>query len=115
MGRLVPRDAIKAPAQPLRSEKHIFGFPNLVHKHKARVRISNMATLFTIKVMRKVSENGGAVVLQNPENSLLWKIPQLAKLSREFGWSFTKYHACCFGGARAKKQMLLTNFSRQVI
>ena len=50
-----------------------------------------------------------AAVLESPARSHLWGFQQLKDIRKLSGWRRTLYNACCWGGARSKKQALESN------
>ena len=54
-------------------------------------------------------DRGGGAIRESPSNSLHWCIPQEAAMRVSDQWWDTRYDACCFMGARRKRQRLRHN------
>ena len=109
--REIPRqfaDGRPAP-QPLRSEQHPEGLPNLSASNAERVRIDNEACAFLLKEVQQLANRGGASVRENPWRSLHWHLPMEREMMRQGIWRDKHYSACVFAGARCKSQRLRHN------
>ena len=109
--REIPRDFGdgRPPPQPLRSEQHPLGLPNLSAEQATRVHKDNMAAKFVLSEIALLANRGGGSVRENPYNSLHWWTPEEMEMWTSGHWRDQRYSACCFGGARAKLQRLRHN------
>ena len=64
---------------------------------------------FTFAQIAKSVAAGAAAILESPERSHLRGFQQLKDIRKMPGWRRTLYDACCWGGARKKKQALESN------
>ncbi|CAE7361503.1 unnamed protein product [Symbiodinium sp. CCMP2592] len=74
-----------------------------------RVSKDNCACQFVLEEQQRILERGGGAIRENPNNSLHWCIPQEAEMWASDQWWDTRYDACCFMGARRKRQRLRHN------
>ena len=101
-------DGRRAPA-PLRSHEHPMGLPGLKIDDQRRVSKDNCACRFILDEQQKIIDRGGGAIRENPNNSLHWCIPQEADMWATGQWWDARYDACCFMGARRKRQRLRHN------
>ena len=86
-GRPLPKLAkmgIKVP-QPLRSDKQPLGLDGLAGTDKIKAETANVTYDSTCSLARLCHSYAIAVSLENPENSLFWKIPMVILLLEELG------------------------------
>ena len=103
-GRPLPKLAklgIKVP-QPLRSDKQPLGLDGLAGTDKIKAETANITYDSTCLLVRLCHSYAIAVSLENPENSLFWKIPVVILLLEELGGHMTYFDNCCHGGTRKK-------------
>ena len=109
--REVPRvfdDGRRGPG-PLRSTRQPEGLDGLSPADQHRVKRDNNACGFMLQVMQEVAERGAGAMRENPVNSLHWLLQQEVAAFRTGLWADTHYDACCWGGARCKRQRLRHN------
>ena len=94
---------------PLRSHEHPMGLPGLNIRDQRRVSKDNCACKFVLDEQQRILDRGGGAIRENPNNSLHWCIPQEAEMWVSDQWWDTRYDACCFMGARRKRQRLRHN------
>ena len=70
---------------------------------------ANALARLTGKVVVWAHSRGISWCIENPENSRMWDIPDIAALGRLQGAIATCYDACVHGGQRKKAQKLLHN------
>lgn len=103
-GRPLPKLAkmgIKVP-KPLRSDSQPMGMDGLSGLDKIKAECANITYENTCELMRLCIELGIAVSLENPKNSLFWKIPLVEAFLLEIGGYNTNFDNCCHGGTRKK-------------
>ena len=103
-GRPLPKLAkmgIKVP-QPLRSDEQPLGLDGLAGTDKIKAETANITYDSTCLLVRLCHSYAIAVSLENPENSLFWKIPVVILLLEELGGHMTYFDNCCHGGTRKK-------------
>ena len=103
-GRPLPKLAhmgIKVP-QPLRSDKQRLGLDGLAGTDKIKAETANITYDSTCLLVRLCHSYTIAVSLENPENSLFWKITLVILLLEELGGHMTYFDNCCRGGTRKK-------------
>ena len=69
----------------------------------------NKACAFVLRAIQDAAERGAGAVRENPANSLHWLLPQEVQSFQSGLWRDTHYDACCWGGARYKRQRLRHN------
>ena len=52
---------------------------------------------------------GVMCTIENPTNSLFWKVPYIAELIQDFGGYNVVFDSCCHGGARKKSTKFLVH------
>ena len=92
-----------------RSEQHPMGVPGLGIEDQRRVSKDNLACDFILDQMQTVIDRGGGALRENPARSLHWHIPREVEMEQSGQWTDTFYDACCFMGARHKRQRLRHN------
>ena len=95
--------------EPLRAEGAVRGLSSLTGRDAERVRQANLFIDFTFAQIAKSVTAGAAAILESPERSHLWGLQQLKDIRQMPQWRRTTYDACCWGGARRKKQALESN------
>ena len=103
-GRPLPKLAkmgIKVP-QPLRSDQKPLGLDGLTGIDKIKAETANITYESTCVLIRLCHRFNIAVSVENPENSLFWKIPQIKELMTELKGYMTLFDNCCHGGTRKK-------------
>ena len=98
-----------APPKPLRGESHVRGLPSLNGRDAERVEQANSFIDFTFAQIAQLVSDGKAAILESPARSHLWGFQQLKDIRKMPQWRRTQYDACCWGGARRKKQALESN------
>ena len=103
-GRPLPKlekMGIKVP-QPLRSDQQPLGLDGLTGIDKIKAETANITYESTCVLIRLCHRFNIAVSVENPENSLFWKIQQIVDLMTELGGYMTLFDNCCHGGTRKK-------------
>ena len=95
--------------KPLRAENAVRGLPSLAGRDAERAKQANLLIDFTFAQIAKSVAAGAAAILESPERSHLWGFQQLKDIRKMPEWRLTLYDACCWGGARKKKQALESN------
>ena len=98
-----------AAPKPLRAENEVRGLRTLEGRDAARVAQANLFIDFTFEQIALAVSANKAAVLESPARSHLWGFQQLKDIRKLPGWRRTLYNACCWGGARSKKQALESN------
>ena len=93
----------------MRAESAVRGLPSLAGRDAERVKQANLFIDFTFAQIAKSVAAGAAAILESPERSHLWGFQQLTDIRKMPEWRRTLYDACCWGGARKKKQALESN------
>ncbi|CAE7396468.1 unnamed protein product [Symbiodinium sp. CCMP2592] len=104
--RDIPRsfeDGRPAP-RPLRSASCPEGLGGLSKAEQERVDKDNRACSFVLDAIQHAAEKGVGSVRENPANSLRWLLPQEVQSFQSGLWQDKHYDACCWGGARYKRQ-----------
>ena len=88
--------------KPLRSDAFPLGLPNLQGLDREKVITTNDTYKAMIEVAERCLQWGIAISIENPGNSLFWKIPfVLAFINRVKGFDAV-FHHCAHGGLRDK-------------
>jgi hypothetical protein len=85
----------------VRSTEFPWGLVDLTPKEKVTVGVSNVLTLFSLRVIRLCLRHNVMVAIENPLSSILWCIPELIKLFGNNGFE-CKTDFCCWGEAWRK-------------
>ena len=88
--------------QPLRSEAHPRGLPDLPHAQRCRVESANTIYDLCAKVCSNCFERGIPFSIENPGRSWFWSIPSIVELLTLAGVDDVMFQHCMFGGLRAK-------------
>ena len=94
MGYTVPK--------PLRSDQFPMGIPGLVGKDLEKVLSATATYAAMLKVCRFCWAYNIAISVENPGNSLFWKIPSLQLFLQEVAGYDAVFHHCVHGGLRDK-------------
>ena len=103
-GRPLPKLAkmgVKVP-QPLRSDEQPMGLDGLAGLDKVKAESANITYDSTCHLVRLCVDLGIAVSIENPANSLFWKMPAVVQLLRDIDGHMTNFDNCCHGGTRQK-------------
>eukprot|EP00435_Cladocopium_sp_Y103_P032031 s3875_g8.t1 len=103
-GRPLPKLAqmgIKVP-EPLRSDLQPLGLDGLSGLDKVKAECANITYESTCILIQLCVALDIAVSVENPENSLFWKIPMVECLMQQLGGYMTLFDNCCHGGTRQK-------------
>ena len=97
---------------PLRSNQHLFGVPGLSPTDQAKVRLGNSTFRFTFNTIKLAIRFKIPCFLENPAQSMMWKVPRLRKLcdvpcSRLFVCDF-----CQFGSRWRKRTHIQSWYSQ---
>ena len=95
--------------KPLRSEAMPRGLLSLPPHEADRVKQANLFIDFTFEQVALSIAAGKAAILESPARSHLWHFKQLEGIRRTPAWQRTTYDACCWGGARKKRQAMESN------
>lgn len=88
--------------KPLRSDQHPLGLPGLVGKDLAKVVSANATYAAMIQVCILCLELQIAISIENPGNSIFWKIPFIVKFLEAHPGFDAMFHNCVHGGLRDK-------------
>ncbi|CAJ1342620.1 unnamed protein product, partial [Effrenium voratum] len=94
---------------PLRSESHPRGLPALSARDQQLVDTDNASCDFVLEEILALAQHGGVSVRENSLNSLHWCLEQEVQMEASGVWADYVYDACCFQGARCKRQRLRHN------
>ena len=78
------------------------GLDGLAGLDKIKAESANITYDSTLELMRLCLQFQIAVSLENPANSLFWKIPAIAEFIKAVGGYMTYFDNCCHGGTRQK-------------
>ena len=103
-GRPIPgEDPAKGP-QPLRSETHPNGLPDLSSSQHERVDKANSCYEATAILVRHLINLGVSVSIENPKNSFFWLCTPIQRLLEDFKHlHFSYFDHCMHGGKRDKR------------
>ena len=87
---------------PCRSDEFPLGLPHLTGTDKVRTEAANHVYKITAELIRRLHAWGVACTIENPTNSLFWKVPYISDLVQDFGGYDVIFDSCCHGGARKK-------------
>eukprot|EP00434_Breviolum_minutum_P036682 symbB.v1.2.032515.t1/scaffold3913.1/size48432/3 len=91
-----------AVPKPLRSDDHPLGLPGLFGKDLAKVLSANATYRAMLKVCVLCLTLGIAISIENPGNSLFWKIPFIVEFLEKNPGFDAMFHHCVHGGLRDK-------------
>ena len=91
-----------AVPKPLRSDEHPLGLPGLFGKDLAKVLSANATYRAMLKVCVLCLTLGIAISIENPGNSLFWKIPFIVDFLEKNPGFDAMFHHCVHGGLRDK-------------
>ena len=103
-GRPLPKLAklgVKVP-MPLRSDTKPMGLDGLGGLDKVKAETANITYDNACLLMRFCINLNIAVSLENPENSLFWKVPTVKAFMEDVGGFMVYFDNCCHGGTRKK-------------
>eukprot|EP00435_Cladocopium_sp_Y103_P072753 s158_g41.t1 len=103
-GRPIPKlekMGFKVP-KPLRSDLQPLGLDGLSGLDKVKAECANITYESTCILIQLCFDLAIAVSVENPENSLFWKIPIVEQLMAQLGGYMTLFDNCCHGGTRQK-------------
>ena len=95
--------------KPLRTEGLPRVLKTLQNRDADRVKQANLFIDFTFEQVATSIAAGKAAVLESPARGHLWNFEQLKEIRKAPAWRRTTYDACCWGGARKKKQAMESN------
>ena len=96
------RKGFKVPV-PLRSAQKPMGVDNLTGLDKLRTELANQVYEATALLVSFCVKEGILCSVENPENSLFWLYPDIAKILKTFGGVSTIFSNCMHGGKRNKR------------
>ena len=105
--RGIPMADGTAGPQPLRSESHLLGLPNLRPHDRARVDAANLLYSQMGRLVEILESHNIPWTIENPTNSFLWDLPYFA-FAMAHGTKFD-CHACAYGSTRKKLTSFLAN------
>ena len=88
--------------KPLRNDQYPMGIPGLSGKDLAKVTSANATYAAMLRVCQFCWAANIAISIENPGNSLFWKIPSVERFLREVGGYDAVFHHCVHGGFRDK-------------
>ena len=88
---------------PLRSNHHLWGFPDLNGKSLEKVQISNKLQLFIVKAYRLASRLGVPWAIENPLTSTQWQFQQIQSLRKQSKAAWVKVDYCQYGSPGRKR------------
>ena len=90
----------------LRSTEYPLGLPTLNERDQLRVDAANWVTKCATLLLSLASRLGIPWVMENPQSSLIWKVPAVQQLSRRAHCEDTLLHQCQFGTPHKKNTIL---------
>ena len=96
------RKGFKVPV-PLRSAQKPMGVDKLTGLDKLRTELANQVYEATAVLVQFCIQHDIVCSVENPENSLFWGYPDIAKILETFGGYSTIFSNCMHGGRRNKK------------
>lgn len=100
---------VRHAPRPLRSQRFPYGFPWAKGTDAARVKSANQLYIFTCMAAALAHNAGALAIIENPENSLMWLIPEFQCLL-QLGFRLYCFDSCMHGSRRPKKTAFLANF-----
>ena len=104
---------------PLRSAEHPEGLPSLAPRDRLRVdRDTALARNAAMWAEDSALAGDTATILEHPRSSYLWELAEVRALERHAhsgSWFRVDYDACCYSGARCKKQTLGATFPQAAL
>ncbi len=88
--------------KPLRNDQRPMGIPGLVGKDLAKVLSANATYAAMLRVCQFCWASNIAISIENPGNSLFWKIPSVQRFLQEVAGYDAVFHHCVHGGLRDK-------------
>ena len=92
---------VKMP-QPLRSDSKPMGLDGLAGSDKVKTETANITYENMCLLARMCHDFDIAISVENPENSIFWKVPAVLDMLSEIGGFMTIFDNCCHGGSRRK-------------
>ena len=93
--------------QPLRDFSFLHGLPDLSDQDRLKVEAANALYKWADSFIQLLDKLGIAWTVENPGNSWLWELPEMAfALSRG---AFVHLHPCAYGGTRKKNTAFLAS------
>ena len=92
---------VKVP-QPLRSDAQPMGLDKLSGLDKVKTETANITYENMCLLARMCHGLGIAISVENPENSIFWKVPAVIELMSDINGFMTYFDNCCRGGSRRK-------------
>ena len=87
---------------PLRSEEHPRGLPGLAPRDRVRVETANVLYDFTAQMIAECIRQNVVWSLENPQDSLMWWVDSIRKITQLQCTSWARFQHCAFGGERPK-------------
>ena len=97
--------------KPLRSAQHPLGLPGLTAKEKESLSRGNEMAEISVQLAFKLLAAGGYFIIENPEKSRLWDLPEFVRLSKQAGVKEWICHNCMLGGRHRKATKFLSNLN----
>ena len=101
--------------KPLRSAQHPLGLPGLTAKEKESLSRGNEMAEISVQLAFKLLAAGCYFIIENPERSRLWDLPEFVRLSKQAGVKEWICHNCMLGGRRRKATKFLSNLNLQEV
>ena len=101
---------IGAGPQPVRSNEHVWGFPDLTGVRKEKALLANKLAKFTLKAILLANRLKLHWAVENPLTSMLWMLPGFAALKANRDHNvFIRVDYCQYGTQWQKPTAILSN------
>lgn len=113
--KMIPKQILAqgaADPQPLRSETHPWGLPQVEPSSKdaQRLHLANQLYKLVLQVVHLCNAKGVLWSIENPKRSLLWWNTEFAALQQEASLFTCDFHMCMHGGTRDTQTKLVAQF-----
>ena len=95
--------------RPLRSKAHPMGLGQLTMNEQAQVDTGNRLLALSLDLIELLLAAGSDFVLENPANSLMWRVPRLRHLVKRWRLQWVVCDQCQFGSEHMKPTAFLVS------
>ena len=96
--------------QPVRSNDHVWGFPDLTGRRLEKTQLANKLARFTLKAIRLATRLNLHWAVENPLGSMLWMLPGFVSLrGNSKDHVFVRVDYCQYGTNWQKPTAILSN------
>ena len=86
----------------VRNINHLYGLDDVPAHRQQGVKIGNDTFLASVSIIKCCLSHGVPVMIENPDTSMMFKVPILTNLTRDQSWQEHRFTMCGFG-ARWRK------------